>query len=103
MDSIETDSLVNGRSVKRDMTLNRISHRAAENLAVGNIAIATADYGRNPLYAKAKVSTWAFDFNTIRLFHQSLERSHASLKFAIIERANVEVKIFKSFRAHSGK
>ena len=85
------------------MTLNGISHRATENLTIGNIAIATADHGRNPLYAKAEVGIRSFNFHSIRLFHQPLECLHTGLQFAIVQRADFEVKVLKSLCAHPGK
>ena len=85
------------------MTLHGVSYRAAENLTIGNIAIATADHGRNPFHTEAEVCAGPLDFDPICFFHQPLERLHAGLKLAIIQAAHREVKIFKGLGAHPGK
>ena len=85
------------------MALHRIFHRAAENFTIGDIAIATADHGWNCLNAETEIDPGAFDFHTVRLFHQPLERLHAGLQFAVIQCADLEIKVFKGLRAHSGK
>ena len=85
------------------MTLNGISYRATENLAIGDIVIATADHGRNPFHTEAEVCAWPLDFDTICFFHQPLERLHTGLKLAVIQAAHSKVKIFKSLSAHPGK
>ena len=42
-DPIEAGALINGRRIKGDMALDGILHRATENFAIGNIAIAAAN------------------------------------------------------------
>ena len=53
-----------------------------------------------PLMLKRKSVPGTLDFDPIRFVHQSLERLHAGLQFAVIEGADVEIEIFESLRAH---
>ena len=43
-DAVETGPLINGRRVEQDMALDGVFHRATENFAVRNVAVAAADY-----------------------------------------------------------
>src|SRR6202035_5636512 len=102
-DAIETGALINARRVERDATLNGIFHGAAENFTVGNVAIASANHSWNSLDAKADVGTRSLNLDTVRPFHQRLQRFHARLQFAVIQRADFKVEIFEGLRAHSGQ
>src|SRR5439155_24351623 len=102
-DTIESNSLINAGRIKGHMTLYRILHWTAENFAIGDIAITTADYGWNSLDTDTQIGAGTFDLDTVRLFHQPLEHLHAGLKFAIVQRADIEIDVFKCLGAHSGK
>ena len=85
------------------MAFHGIFHRAAENFAIGNIAIATADHSWNSLDTEMQISAGTFDFDMVGFSHQPLERLHAGLQFAIVQCADIEIEIFKRLRAHPGK
>src|SRR5438046_7816265 len=80
-----------------------MSDRAAEHRPIGNIAIATADHGWDPLLVETEIGAWTFDFDSVRLFHQTMEGLHARPKLPIIQRADFEIEIFKRLGAHSCK
>src|SRR5439155_24227607 len=102
-DPIESGSLVNAWRIKRDVSLNGVFHRATENFAIGNIAIAAADHRWNSLDTETQIGAGTFDLDTVCLLHQPLERLHAGLQFAIVQRAHIEVEVFECLRAHPGK
>ena len=85
------------------MSFHGMFHRRSENFAIGNVAVAAANHCGNSLDAEAKIRLGSFDFDAICFFHQPLQRLHARLQFAVVQRADVEIKIFKCLRAHSGK
>ena len=66
-------------------------HGRGKNFAVGNVAIAAANHGRNSLNAEIEIGAGPF------------QGFHSWLELFVIERADVEVKIFKSLGAHSRK
>ena len=99
----KADALINGRRVKGDMALHRILHWAAENFAIGNVPIAAANDRGDSLDAEAQVRSRSFDFHPIGFLHQRLQRLHPGLQLPVIERADVEIKIFERLRAHAGE
>src|SRR5581483_2780788 len=100
---IKSDSLIDARRVKRHVTLDRISDWRAEYFAVGNIAIPATDHGWNSFFCKSEMSARSRNLHSVRLFHQTMERSHSGQELAIIKRAHIEIEIFKCLGAHAGK
>src|SRR6266404_2695537 len=78
-DAVESGPLIDARRVKRHVTFHGIFHRAAENFTVGNVAVATADDGWNSLDTETQIGAGTSDVNAVRLFHEPLERLHASV------------------------
>ena len=69
MDAIETDPLIYTWRIKPHVALHGIFHWAAKNFAIWNVAVATADNGRNSLDTKTQIGAGIFDFDTVRFFH----------------------------------
>src|SRR6266699_4006760 len=62
---IETNPLINRRCVKCHMTLHRNFNRAAEHLAVRNVAVAAANHCRNSFDAEMQIGSSAFDLDAV--------------------------------------
>ena len=56
-----------------------------------------------PLMLKRRSVPGPFDLDAIGLVHQRLQRLHARLELAVVERADVEVEILERLRAHAGE
>ena len=102
-DVVEPGALINRGRVEEDVALHGILHRAAENFAVGNVAIAAANHRADALDAEAQIGAGPFDFHAIGFVHERLQRFHARLQFPVIERADLEIEILERLRAHAGE
>src|SRR3981081_803719 len=58
--SVEARALINRRGVETDVSLDRVFHGSGKNLAIGNIAVATANNRRNSLDAEAQIGSQSF-------------------------------------------
>src|SRR5437667_3438522 len=93
---VKGDALVNCWRVKCDMAFHRIFHWRCEHFTIRNIPVPSANDCWNSFDAKSQIRSRSFDFDAVGFFHQRSQRSHSWLEFAVVERANFEVKIFKS-------
>ena len=97
---VEGVALINAGDVEGHMALDAFFHRAGKHFAVGDVAVAAASHGADVFDGKSEVGAGALDVDLVGAVHQGFERGHARGHAAVVECANVEVKILERRGAH---
>ena len=97
---VEGMALINARDIEGHMALDALLHGAGKNLAVRDVAVAAAGDGADVFDRKAEVGAGTLEVNLVGAVHEFLECCHAGSHAAVVERADLEVKILERRRAH---
>src|SRR5436190_13756317 len=60
-DAVESRALINARRIEKHVPLDRVLHRATEDLAVRNVAIAAADHRTDSFDAETQIGSRSLD------------------------------------------
>ena len=97
---VESVALINARDIEGHMPLDAFFHRAGENLAVRNVAVAAAGHRADVFDGETEVGAGAFEMNLVGAIHERFESGHAGSHAAVVERADIEEKILEGRGAH---
>ena len=99
-DILEGGAVVDGGNIEANLAFDAAFDRRGENFPVGNIAVTAANDRTDILDTEPQVRVGPFDLHLVGRVHQRLEHFHAFAQFSVVQRADPEVVVLESLRAH---